>query len=244
MAFKSSKVQAFKVFGLVSVLTFELLNPLNLERVLPRRRSIKARPFESLSARPPAAVTISGRGSWPAITASTFPAIRRSWCKICPAPRPSSLRIIFTTSPSRTGSLSARSSRRFISINWSAGRKLNSISPRSAGSDLRNRTTSSIICAPICPIEVSTISARPKSRPAAVVLEPAQPDFTFRAYSTKFWARNIPSSAVTPAVGSRLGRRARRGPLLVTVGRYFLRAGALHFLAKKRLCPRAAPDQP
>jgi len=32
MVFKSSKVQAFKVFGLVSVLTFELLNPLNLER--------------------------------------------------------------------------------------------------------------------------------------------------------------------------------------------------------------------
>ena len=32
MAFKSSTVQAFKIFGLVSVLTFELLNPLNLER--------------------------------------------------------------------------------------------------------------------------------------------------------------------------------------------------------------------
>lgn len=31
-AFKGLKVQAFKVFGLVSVLTFELLNPLNLER--------------------------------------------------------------------------------------------------------------------------------------------------------------------------------------------------------------------
>ena len=31
--------------------------------------------------------------------------------------------------------------------------------------------------------------------------------------------------------GSRLGRRTRRGPLLVTVGGYFLRAGALHFLA-------------
>src|SRR6185503_13490972 len=31
MAFKSSKVQVFKVFGLVSVLTFEFLNPLNLE---------------------------------------------------------------------------------------------------------------------------------------------------------------------------------------------------------------------
>jgi tripartite-type tricarboxylate transporter receptor subunit TctC len=32
MAFKSSKVQAFKVFGLVFVLSLELLNPLNLER--------------------------------------------------------------------------------------------------------------------------------------------------------------------------------------------------------------------
>ena len=32
MAFKSSKVQALKVFGLVSVLTFGLLNLLNLER--------------------------------------------------------------------------------------------------------------------------------------------------------------------------------------------------------------------
>jgi tripartite-type tricarboxylate transporter receptor subunit TctC len=32
MAFKSSKVSVFKVFGLVSILTFELLNPLNLER--------------------------------------------------------------------------------------------------------------------------------------------------------------------------------------------------------------------
>jgi tripartite-type tricarboxylate transporter receptor subunit TctC len=31
--FKSSKVHAFKVFGLVSVLTFELLNPLNLEQL-------------------------------------------------------------------------------------------------------------------------------------------------------------------------------------------------------------------
>ncbi len=32
MAFKSSTVKVFKFFGLVSVLTFELLNPLNLER--------------------------------------------------------------------------------------------------------------------------------------------------------------------------------------------------------------------
>ena len=30
--FKSSKVQGFKVLGLFSVLTLELLNPLNLER--------------------------------------------------------------------------------------------------------------------------------------------------------------------------------------------------------------------
>ena len=29
---RSSKVQGFKVFGLLSVLTLELLNPLNLER--------------------------------------------------------------------------------------------------------------------------------------------------------------------------------------------------------------------
>ncbi len=44
--FKSSKVQGFKVLGLVFVLTLELLNPLNLEPASRARRiSIKAKPF-------------------------------------------------------------------------------------------------------------------------------------------------------------------------------------------------------
>ena len=45
-------------------------------------------------------------------------------------------------------------------------------------------------------------------------------------------------------LGNRSGRRARRSPLLVAVGGDFFRPGTLHFLAQKRLCPRAAPNQP
>jgi len=41
--FKSSQVQAFKVFGLVSVLTLELLNPLNLEQAFAQANSYQGK---------------------------------------------------------------------------------------------------------------------------------------------------------------------------------------------------------